>query len=239
MTSGNDFGALLKPGVTLRHAEPGILTILDPDNAANSYDAQGALAFYDSVACNPLYNRLVWGYRISGLHAFCSELLASDTNGWFLDAGCGSLAFTARAYRESERPVVLVDQSLTLLCKAKERLERGSTGNNNIVFLQADVMDLPFHDNSFSTVMSMNMLHVLPNAESMIGEVMRVVSSDGAIGFTTLHRAGRWSDGYMRMWENKKELICRERSELQAMFDQYDLKATIRTRGNMAFINIA
>ncbi|TVM31231.1 class I SAM-dependent methyltransferase [Oceanidesulfovibrio marinus] len=239
MTSCKDFDALLKPGVTLGEAEPGILTALDPDKAANSYDAQGALAFYDSVACNPLYNRLVWGYRVSGLHAFCSELLASDTDGWFLDAGCGSLAFTARAYQESDRPVVLADQSLTLLRKAKERLERGSTGNSNIVFLQADVMDLPFRDSSFSTVMSMNMLHVLPKAETMIGEVMRVAAPGGSIGFTTLHRAGRWSDGYMRMWENKEELVCRDESQLQAMFTQHDLNATIHTHGNMAFINVA
>ncbi|QGY38804.1 methyltransferase domain-containing protein [Pseudodesulfovibrio cashew] len=233
MTETASFTGLLHPSIPAREVEPGILTVL-PLGSANSYDDHGALAFYDAVACNPIYNRLMWGYRTAGLDRFC-EILLSGGEGWFLDAGCGSLAFTAGAYARCSRPVVLADQSLTLLRKARQRLlAEGMTGEN-IVLLQADVMALPFRDEAFGTVMSMNMLHVLPEPEGMLAEVRRVLGPSGQAGFTTLHLSGRWSDRYLRMWERKGEVVCRTSEEVLAILAGAGMDAVLRAEGNMGF----
>ena len=51
------------------------------------------------------------------------KALSSSSAGNVLDLGCGSLAFTAKVYSQyTERPVVLVDQSLKMLRMAKSRI---------------------------------------------------------------------------------------------------------------------
>ena len=88
----------------------------------NPYDTQFGY-IYDWVACNPIYNRLIWGYSIQIFAVIAREALRSSTKGNVLDLGCGSLAFTAKTHMQySERPIVLVDQSLKMLSIAKSRL---------------------------------------------------------------------------------------------------------------------
>ena len=109
-------GAALQPGASLREVEPGLYSLYLPGAGANAYDESGALAFYDRIACNALYNRLMWGYATPILNRLCRQALASRSEGWVLDAGCGSLAFTAPSYTGfTGRPVIFLDQSLTLL----------------------------------------------------------------------------------------------------------------------------
>ncbi|MBA4368811.1 MAG: hypothetical protein C0403_14385 [Desulfobacterium sp.] len=76
-----------------------------------------------------------------------------------LDLGCGSLAFTAKTYIQySERPAILVDQSLKMLRIAKSRLIKiNGTVPNNIVFLHADALRLPFYEKSFNTIIAENL----------------------------------------------------------------------------------
>ena len=121
------------------------------------------------MACNRLYNRLVWGYWTSDFHSLGLDALRSATDGWVLDAGCGSLAFTAGTYVQySERPIVLLDQSVKLLRMAKARLINlhGSVPPN-MVFLHGDALELPFKPKSFTTIISMNLLHVLDDEENL------------------------------------------------------------------------
>lgn len=61
--------------------------------------------FYDLVLCNRFYNRLVWGYSITDYASLTRDALES-TNGWVLDAGCGSLAFTAKTYATEKNSYV-------------------------------------------------------------------------------------------------------------------------------------
>ena len=105
--------------------------------------------FYDLVACNPLYNRLIWGYATSKFASLADRALQSANDGVVLDIGCGSLAFTARTCsRYSDRPVVLVDQSLKLLRIAKSRLTRlNGQVPDNLIFLHADALQMPFAAN--------------------------------------------------------------------------------------------
>ena len=55
---------VMLPDVSLRLVEPHLYSPYAPGEQSNSYDHKGALSFYDRVACNRFYNRLVWGYDI-------------------------------------------------------------------------------------------------------------------------------------------------------------------------------
>jgi ubiquinone/menaquinone biosynthesis C-methylase UbiE len=229
---------IIAPGVSLRLVEPHLYSPYGPGENTNSYDQKGALGFYDQVACNRLYNRLVWGYSTADYHALCRAALRSTTDGWVLDAGCGSLAFTAQTYAGcGERPAVFLDQSLTLLRLAKSRLaELHGRVPDNAVFLHGDVMRLPFKPQSFGTIICLNLLHVLPDVRGALLELKRVLLDEGTMSFTTLVESHRWADRYLHMWARAGELIPRTAERLVAEFTALRLPVTYRVEGNMAFI---
>jgi hypothetical protein len=102
---------LLIADVRLRSVEPHIFSVLARNEVGNTYDNKFG-TFYDLAACNPLYNRLIWGYATSKFASLVNHALQSANDGVVLDIGCGSLAFTARTYsRYSERPVVCLSTS--------------------------------------------------------------------------------------------------------------------------------
>ena len=160
MAAESTLSEIILEDVKFRLIEPHIYSIYSQVENVGSYDRYGSI--YDVVACNRLYNRLVWGYWTREFHCLALDALRSASDGWVLDAGCGSLAFTAGTYVQySERPIVLLDQSMKLLRMAKARLTdlHGSVPPN-MVFLHGDALELPFKPKSFTTIISMNLLHV-------------------------------------------------------------------------------
>jgi SAM-dependent methyltransferase len=117
----SDLKTLLLKNADLRLVEPNIYSVLPDDETGSEYDTQFGF-IYDRIACNRVYNRLVWGYSIKIFSRIAKDAFLSTTEGGVLDLGCGSLAFTGKIIcRYSERPVVLVDQSLKMLRIAKSR----------------------------------------------------------------------------------------------------------------------
>ncbi len=229
---------ILLPEVNLRLVEPHLYSPYGPGEQTNSYDDKGALSFYDQVACNRLYNRLVWGYDIGDYHSLCRQALNSSTAGWVLDAGCGALAFTAKTYAGyDERPVVFLDQSITLLRLAKDRLTRLKGGvPDNVVFLHGDVRELPFKPKSFGTIIALNLLHGLEDVPEVLRALRKILLDEGTMAFTTLIEAVRLADRYLRMWAKAGELVPRTAGQLLAEFKALGLPVTYRIQGNMAFI---
>ena len=229
---------ILLPDVNLRLVEPHLYSPYAPGEQTNSYDDEGALSFYDKVACNRLYNRLVWGYDIGDFHSLCRQVLNSSTEGWVLDAGCGALAFTAKTYADYDaRPVIFLDQSITLLRLAKQRIAQLTGGvPDNVIFLHGDVLQLPFRPKSFGTIICLNLLHVLPDVKGVVRELRRVLLDEGTIAFTTLIETNRLADRYLRMWARASELVPRTAGQLLAIFEGLGMPITYRIRGNMAFI---
>ena len=229
---------IVLPEVNLSLVEPHLYSAYGPGEQTNSYDEKGALSFYDPVACNRLYNRLVWGYDIGDYHSLCRQALNSSTAGWVLDAGCGALAFTAKTYADyDERPVVFLDQSITLLRLAKERLAqlKGAVPGN-VVFLHGDVRELPFKPESFGTIIALNLLHVLEDVPEVLRALRKILLDEGTMTFTTLIEANRLADRYLRMWAKAGELVPRTAPQLLAEFKALGLPVTYRIQGNMAFI---
>lgn len=101
--SENDLSALLLEKTTLRSVEPSIYSVLPDNESGNEYDTQFGF-IYDLIACNQIYNRLIWGYSVKIFPQIANDALRSAPDGNVLDLGCGSLAFTAKVYSQySER----------------------------------------------------------------------------------------------------------------------------------------
>jgi ubiquinone/menaquinone biosynthesis C-methylase UbiE len=183
----------------------------------------------------------VWGYSTAEYHSLCLDALNSSTDGWVLDAGCGSLAFTAKTYvNYSERPIVLLDLSIQLLVLAKSRLVKlNGKVPANIVFLHGDALQLPFKPKSFGTIISLNLLHVFGDKDlrRALQELKKVLMDRGTISLTTLIENNRFADKYLRMWGKAGEVVPRKANQLFSVFDALGIPIDYRIKGSLAFIN--
>ena len=180
----------------LRDTAHGFRSSVAERAAATTYDRQAAM--YDRVIGSAPYNRIVWGTATADYTRFARRAVA-DADGPMLDAGCGTLVFSAAAYREASRPLVLTDRSEGMLARAARRV-----AEPHEVLLHADLFDLPFEPGSFATVASFGVLHCLDDldravaslcsqaapgarlfASSLVGETGR-----GRRMLKLLHRAG-------------------------------------------------
>ena len=91
----NDLSYMLLDNFALRAVEPHIYSVLPDNESGNEYDTQFGF-IYDWVACNPIYNKLIWGYSVKIFPRIVTEALDSSQDGHVLDIGCGSLSFTAK-----------------------------------------------------------------------------------------------------------------------------------------------
>lgn len=222
---------------TLRSVEPNIYSVLPNDETGNEYDSQFGF-IYDFVACNPLYNRIIWGYSVKIFSQIASEALQSSQNGPFLDIGCGSLAFTAKTYSQcTDRPMVLADQSLKMLrmAKAKFKKQKGSIPEN-ICFLHADAIQLPFKENTFTTILSENLLHCLNDTGLLLKQLKSIISKNGNMYFTTLVKANRFADKYLEVLADSGKLVSRAEVDHKKVFEQVGLSAEYKTTGNVLVI---
>lgn len=233
----NDLLALLLENTTLRLIEPSIYSILPDNESGNEYDTQFGF-IYDLVACNPIYNRLVWGYSVKLFPQIANNALRSTPDGNVLDLGCGSLAFTAKTYSQyTERPVVLADQSLKMLRMAKSRLiKQNGKVPDNLVFLHSDALHLPFQENSFTTIISENLLHCLNDTSILLKQLKNIISTNGKIYFTMLVKSNRLADKYLQALVDSGKLISRTVVDHKETFKQVGLAATYETNGNLLSI---
>lgn len=229
--------ALLSKNVDLRLIEPHIYSVFPDIEVSNSYDSPFG-SIYDWVACNPLYNRLIWGYSIAKFSSLSHDALTSSKNGNVLDLGCGSLAFTAKTYIQYfDRPVILIDQSLKMLRIAKSRLIK-LNGNvpDNMVFLHADALQLPFQQKSFNTIISQNLLHCLDDTKKLLIELINILSEDGRMYFTTLVKGNRLADRYLKALADGGKLVSRNIDQHRDVFEELGMSIKYDIDGNMAFI---
>lgn len=233
----NNLSAMLVDTATLRSVEANIFSVLPNDETGNEYDSQFGF-IYDLVACNRLYNRIIWGYSVKIFSQIACEALQSSPKGPFLDIGCGSLAFTAKTYSQyTDRSVVLADQSLKMLRMAKAKLikQKGSIPEN-ACFLHADALQLPFKEDSFSAILSENLLHCLNDTGILLKQLKNTIPKNGNMYFTTLVRANRPADKYLEALANRGKLISRNMTDHKEIFEQAGLSAEYKMTGNILVI---
>jgi len=233
----NDLHAILLENITLRTVEPNIYSVFPDNESGSEYDTQFGF-IYDLVACNPLYNRIIWGYPVKIFSQIASEALRSSQAGYVLDIGCGSLAFTAKTYSQcTERPVVLVDQSIKMLRMAKARLtKQNGYIPENMTFLHADALRLPFKEKTFTTILSENLLHCLDDTSILLKQLKSIVSENGKMYFTTLVRANRFADKYLDALASSGKLVSRNSNDHKKIFEQAGLSIECHPTGNILVI---
>lgn len=233
----NDLSALLLENSIFRLVEPNIYSVLPDNESGNEYDTQFGF-IYDWVACNPIYNRLIWGYSVKIFPQIANDALRSSADGKVLDLGCGSLAFTAETYSQySKRPVVLVDQSLKMLRMAKSRLiKRNGNVPDNLVFLHADALQLPFRAKAFKTILSENLLHCLDDTSILLKQLDKIILKNGKMFFTTLVKNNRFADKYLESLADSGKLVSRTVVDHKEVFDQLSMSAKYETKGNILSI---
>ena len=242
MTPGSgppaDFAGLLAPGREARPVETGIWSLLPAGTPAQRYDPR--VGIYNAVVASRPYNQLMWGCSPEKYTRFAHEALDSRRSGWLLDAGCGSLVFSSAAYATHPgRAAVLLDQSLGMLRAARSRVDRvPRTGAGTRVLLQADLRDLPFREQAFETVLSMGVLHLLPEPDAVLAGLARLLAPGGKLFLNCLVLGRRWGNGYLRMLHLGGEVgPPRTAAQVEADVRRHFPGATrLRQKGNMLFI---
>jgi ubiquinone/menaquinone biosynthesis C-methylase UbiE len=230
---------MLSDNSVLRVVEPHIYSVLPDNESGNEYDSQFGL-IYDLVACNPVYNRLIWGYSVEIFPQLAAEALRSAHDGPLLDIGCGSLAFTAKTYcQHPDRPVVLADQSLKMLRMAKAKLLKLGGVPANLLLLHADALQLPFKENVFTTIFSENLLHCLRDTGTLLTRLNPIMSEHGRMFFSTLVRSDRFADKYLAALAKNGKLVSRTVADHRQVFEQVGLAAEYETAGNLVAIRVS
>lgn len=222
---------------SVRLVEPDIYSVLLDTSVAHHYDKRASV--YDLVVSTQLYNSVMWGASPSDYAQFAREALDSSADGKFLDAGCGSLLFTARTYDHSNRQIVAFDQSLAMLRRARQRLRKFAGGvPQHIRLLQADLNDLPFRKESFRTVLCLNVLHQFADAKALVSGLNKLLSPSGSLYLTSLISNNRTiGDWYLETLYRMGEFVRpRNTQELRELFVSSFSHPRYAEKGNMAFV---
>ena len=90
----------------------------------------------------------------------------------------GTGVLTMPLYRSlPEAEVTCLDYSADMMKNAERRA--GAMGVQNVTFVQGDVGKLPFADESFDLVLSLNGFHAFPDKEAAYRETCRVLKPGG------------------------------------------------------------
>ena len=192
---------------------------------------------YDLIAGLDIYHRVCWGVSTREYRAFVDRARLACTRGWLLDAGCGSMLFSAGAHLRRDRGIAVgADASLGMLGRARRRL-----GNDrqppNIVLTQADVLNNPFATGTFEVVVCLHVAHVLQDLEGLLRELRRILKPEGRLFLTSVVLVDNWRDRYLRTLVRRGIMASPRRPEeiLTSLRNQFGVESHCRLLGSMLF----
>ena len=157
------------------------------DQIRSAYRLTGSNAgFYDgmmtySTVLGKAVCRLVWNMDREKNLAYLEKALSGIPEGFggkLLEVPVGTGVLTMPVYRElPDADITCLDYSPDMMKTAEKRAE--SLGIRNIRFRQGDVGALPFADESFDIVLSLNGFHAFPDKEAAYRETFRVLKKGG------------------------------------------------------------
>ncbi len=188
-----------------REVEPGLWSVLDEGDVGAPYDNRAAA--YDRAVSNPSYLRIAWGLTRHDNQRFIDDAFRSRRDGWIADIAAGTCVDSAATYADTRRPTVVLDRSLDMLRRGRERLvEHAESVPSNVVFLQADAYALPFRCDAISTVLCHGAYHVFHETEQLTREWQSALAPDGQVFVSSLVR-GRWiGDRYLGLLRRTGEI---------------------------------
>lgn len=143
-------------------------------------------AYYDGmITCSTLFGKfickLIWDMNKEDNDLYLKLALSgipANFSGKLLEVPIGTGVLTMPLYEKlKEADVTCLDYSAEMMNMAKRRAQ--SFGGQNIRFLQGDVGALPFADESFDIVLSLNGFHAFPNKDAAYRETFRVLRPGG------------------------------------------------------------
>ena len=144
---------------------------------ANFYDG---MITYTALA-GKLLNKIIWGFDRNSTDQWISEALtgiSDDFSGKLLEIPVGTGVITMPTYRKlTHAAITCMDYSADMMNNARRRAKQ--MGIKNIKFRQGDVGNLPFADETFDIVLSLNGFHAFPDKEAAYRETFRVLKKGG------------------------------------------------------------
>lgn len=157
------------------------------DEIKGAYKALGKEAgFYDGMmTCSTLLgtavSKLVWNIGKEKNDAYIEKALSgipADFSGKLLEVPVGTGVLTVPVYKTlPNADITCLDYSESMMAAAQKKAQM--LGISNITFRQGDVGKLPFTDESFDIVLSMNGFHAFPDKEAAYRETFRVLKKGG------------------------------------------------------------
>jgi ubiquinone/menaquinone biosynthesis C-methylase UbiE len=137
----------------------------------DSYITSGTVLF-KTVA------KIVWGFDDKDYSIKLLEHIPNDFTGSILDIPTGTGMLTYEKYGNlNNAKIICMDYSNDMLEIAKKRFENNDL--RNIECKQGDVGNIPFKDETFDMVLSMNGFHAFPDKEKAFIEIKRVLKDGG------------------------------------------------------------
>lgn len=153
----------------------------------SAYKSLGkAHGFYDGMmtgsnAVGRFMDKAVWNMTHDEVLEYQSEAFAAipkDFNGKLLEVPVGTGVLSMPVFK------TLPDADITCLDYSEKMMESAQSRANemqikNITFLQGDVGQLPFENEYFDAVVSLNGFHAFPDKEAAFSETCRVLKKGG------------------------------------------------------------
>ena len=144
---------------------------------ANLYDG----IITRSTLIGKLMDSAVWGLDKELAEKWVNDALApipDDFAGTILEVPVGTGVLTVPVYKTMpDAKITCLDYSAEMMKNAERRAE--ALAVRNITFVQGDVGKLPFDDESFDIVLSLNGFHAFPDKDAAFSETCRVLKKDG------------------------------------------------------------
>ncbi|MBR0409248.1 MAG: class I SAM-dependent methyltransferase [Clostridia bacterium] len=153
----------------------------------NAYKVTGGMSgFYDgmmtySTVLGKAICRIVWNMDGEKNRRYLERALSGIPEGFsgkLLEVPVGTGVLTLPVYRTLPKAdVTCLDYSEAMMSAARKRAE--SLDVRNVRFQQGDVGALPFPEESFDIVLSLNGFHAFPDKEAAYRETFRVLKKGG------------------------------------------------------------
>ena len=157
------------------------------DQIRNAYRTTGGQAsFYDGMMTYSTWLgkaicRVVWNMDGEKNAAYLEKALSGipeDFSGKLLEVPVGTGVLTMPVWQSlPQAEIICLDYSPDMMASAQEKAKR--LGVDKVAFTQGDVGALPFADESFDIVLSLNGFHAFPDKEAAYRETYRVLKKGG------------------------------------------------------------
>ena len=157
------------------------------DQIRNAYKVTGnSASFYDgmitySTLPGKAICRIVWNMDGEKNVKYLEMALSGvpeNFKGKLLEVPVGTGVLTMPVYRDlPEADITCLDYSENMMAAAQARAK--ALDLKNVHFMQGDVGALPFEDESFDVVLSLNGFHAFPDKEAAYRETFRVLKPGG------------------------------------------------------------